>query len=95
MKLLFLTKYTLKEHLDEDDFRALVKRFGEVGEAPGVIAHYETLDGRGGFTIAEHDDANVEGAYDAVLAYGEWLDFEITPIITMEDSLPRLLAQFG
>ncbi len=33
--------------------RALTKAFAETGTDPEVIAHYERLDGRGGFLIEE------------------------------------------
>lgn len=95
MKQLFLTVYTYKEHLDETSLRELTKRFGEVGESPGTIAHYSRLDGRGGFTVSERKPEDAVKAFETVLSYGPWIDFEIIPITTMSEALPSITQLYG
>lgn len=95
MKQLFLTVYTYKDHLDEMALRELTKRFVEVGESPGTIAHYSRLDGRGGFTLSERKPEDQVKAFETVLSYGPWIEFEIIPITTMAEALPSITALYG
>ena len=96
MKQLFLTVYTYKEHLDEVALRELTKRFGEVGESSGTLAHYTRLDGRGGFTVSELAEEHQQAAvFETILAYGPWIDFEIIPVTTMAEALPSILKLYG
>lgn len=95
MKQLFLTVYTYKERLDEASLRELTKRFGEVGESPGTIAHYSRLDGRGGFTVSEAKPEDQVKVFETILSYGPWVDFEIIPITTMADALPSIIQLYG
>lgn len=48
------------------------------------------MDGTGGFVIVDSDDP--ASLYQATLAYQEWLDMETTPIMTIEDAVPHILA---
>ena len=59
----------------------------------GTIAHYVMADGRGGLVISENDSMNE--AYANMLNYQQWLEFETYPMLTMEDALPSLLAQYS
>ncbi len=95
MKQLFLTIYTYKSNLDEASLRELTKRFGEVGETPGTIAHYSRLDGRGGFTVSERKPEDQVKAFETILSYGPWVDFEVIPITSMADALPSITALYG
>lgn len=95
MKQFFLTMYTYKDHLDEMALRELTKRFGEVGESPGTVAHYVRLDGRGGFTVSERTAEQQAKAYETILSYGPWIDFEVIPVTTMADALPSILQLYG
>lgn len=94
MKRLFLTAYRYRDHLSEQDLRALTKRFQEVGTSPGVLAHYERLDGRGGFMVEERpeDDAR---SYEVTISYGPWIEFDVFPITTMEDAFPVIQRVYG
>ncbi|HET9442401.1 MAG TPA: hypothetical protein VFO65_03700 [Acidimicrobiales bacterium] len=95
MKRLMFSTYTFKDRLDEGGYRELVKRFGEIGNAPGVLAHYVRLDGRGGFTISEEIPGKESAVYETVLEYGSYINFESTPIAAIEDALPSIVKIFG
>jgi hypothetical protein len=68
MQQLYMITYRLGEDLGEDDLRNLTTKFTEVGNAPGVIAHYVRLDGTGGF-ILQHRQEDPQASYDNILRY--------------------------
>lgn len=68
---------------------ALMKEFGERGEVAGTVAHY-VYPGGGGVVIAEQEDGTV--LYESVSAYAEWLDFDVRPILDIDDAVPIILA---
>ena len=67
--------------------------FAERGPADGQIAQYVFVDGSGGVIIAENDD--MQTGYANTLAYQQWMDFKTTPILTIDDAMPAILAAFG
>ena len=95
MKEFFLVRYTYKD-LDEVGLRELTKKFGEFGVSPGTVAHYVNLDGSGGFVIlsAQTEEERAKG-YEITIEYGPWVDFEITPVATMDEALPIILKVYG
>ena len=93
MKQLFMTAYTYRD-LDSDNLKALTKRFLEVGDAPGVVAHYERLDGQGGFVVLD-GDGDTEKAYEVIIKYNPWIEFETIPVTTLDEALPVILRNYG
>jgi hypothetical protein len=91
--MLFVTNYTLKSHLTKADSKRLMDEFGKRGAAPGEIAHYVKIDGSGGVTISENDDA--APLYETVLAFTEFMDFDITPALKIEDAVGPILSWLG
>ena len=94
MKRLFMTAYHYREGLREDDFRNLTKKFMETGLAPGVIAHYQRLDGKGGFIIEEVSE-DVESSFELTLRYMPYVEYEVFPITAMEDAFPVMQRVYG
>jgi len=94
MKRLYMTVYRYREHLGEDDLRTLTKKFAELGLAPTVIAHYERLDGRGGFMIEDVPE-DAERGYELTLRYSPWIEQDVFPITAMEDAFPVIQRVFG
>ena len=91
--MLMATRYTFKRDQSPDSVKALLAVFAERGAATGEIAHYVSADGRGGLIITEVDDAQ-EG-YANALAYQQWLDLDSTPVLTIADAMPTIMAAFG
>jgi hypothetical protein len=60
--------YRYREGLGEDDFRKLTKKFLEIGNSPGVITHYQRLDGKGGFILEEVQE-DPERSFEFTLKY--------------------------
>ena len=94
MKQFVFTTYRYKTTLDESDFRALTKRFRDVGEPPGVVAHYERVDGSGGVLIQEAQ-ADPETSYRSILQYAEWIEFDSTPMVGMDEAFGVIQQLFG
>lgn len=88
--MLYVTRYSIRGERTKERIGALMSVFGERGEIPGTIAHYTAMNGRGGFLIIDSDDQ--ASLYQATLAHPQWLDLETTPIMAVEDAVPRILA---
>lgn len=91
--MLFGTRYKIIGDRSPESIKALLAAFAEHGAAPGTIAHYVMADGRGGLVISESD--SIAGAYENMLHYQQWLEFETHPLLTIEDALPSLLNQYS
>jgi hypothetical protein len=91
--MLFQTNYRIAGERSPERGKALMARFGERGKGPGEIAHYVHANGDGGTVISEN--ADISELHDVVLAYSPWLDFEIIPILNIDDAVPNLLKYFG
>ena len=92
-EMLIVTRYTFKGDQSPDSVKALLAVFAERGAAPGEIAHYVLADGRGGFTISEGD--SIQDAYEDSLHYAQWMDFEMTPIQTIDDAMTTIAKVYG
>jgi Domain of unknown function (DUF3303) len=93
MAVLFQTNYKIVGDRSIESAKALIARFGERGKSPGEIAHYVHANGDGGTVIS--DNADISELHDVVLAYSEWLEFEIMPVLTIDEAVPALLKYFG
>ena len=94
MKRLYMTTYRFRDGLDANDLRELTKQFMEIGTAPGAIAHYASLDGKGGFVISEDDDDPSE-TFKVTVQYGPWIEFDVVPVATIEEAFPVILSVYG
>jgi hypothetical protein len=91
--MLFITDYRVRPGLAKADVKRLMDEFASRGAAPGEIAHYVRLDGSGGVTISENEDA-VE-VYGYVLAFTEFMEFDVTPALTIDDAVGPILGYIG
>jgi hypothetical protein len=94
MKRLYMSVYRYREGLDEDDRRDLTRKFMEAGTGEGVVAHYERLDGSGGFLVQEVAD-DPESDYENTIRYSPWMDVQIFPVTTIEDAFPVIMRVYG
>jgi hypothetical protein len=90
--MLFMTTYRVKPFLPRSETKKLLDLFGKVGAAPGTVAQYLAADNSAGWAITEAEDAT--SGYAATLQYSEYLEFDTTPILTIEDALPHLLEAY-
>ena len=88
--MLYVTRYSIRGERTKERVGALMSAFGERGEIPGAVVHYTAIDGSGGFVIIDSDDP--AALYQTTLAYQEWLELETTPIMTIDDAVPHILA---
>ena len=91
--MLFQTNYRIVGDRSTERGKELMARFVERGKGPGEIAHYVHANGDGGTVISENTD--ISELHDVVLAYSAWLEFEIIPILAVDDAVPALLKYFG
>jgi hypothetical protein len=77
----------------KSDVKRLMDEFGKRGAPDDEIAHYVRADGTGGYTISESD--SLESAYAAVLAYSEFMTFNVTPILKIDDAVGPILGYLG
>lgn len=95
MKRLFMTVYRYRDGNDEDDLRHLTKKFVEFGTGVKPIAHFERLDGRGGFMVEELDEESAAKSYEALIRYGPYMEFEVIPVTSMEEAFPIIASVYG
>jgi hypothetical protein len=96
MKRLCMISYTYHEGLTAEDRREMVRLFAAGGEAPGVIAHYERLDGRGGFIVQEElHGQDLKKDFEQTVAFSRFLDMENYSITTVEEAFPVFQTVFG
>jgi hypothetical protein len=94
MKPFNMITYRFRTGLGEEDLRRLTKRFAEVGQPPGVIAHYARVDGSGGFMLQEQQ-ADPEADYENALRYIPWVEIQVVPVATIEEAFPVALKVYG
>jgi hypothetical protein len=95
MKRLYMTVYRYRQNLAEEDLRTLTKKFAELGTSPGVLAHYERLDGMGGFMVEDSSEEDAERSYELTVRYARWLEMEVFPITTIEEAFPVIQRVYG
>ena len=91
--MLLLTTYRLKSHLSRADVKRLMDEFGKRGAAPGETAHYVHTDGSGGSIISEVSE--IGPSYESLLAYTEYMEFDVTPVLKIDDAVRPLLSYVG
>jgi hypothetical protein len=94
MKPLNVITYRFRAGLGEAEIANLTKRFAEIGQPPGVIAHYVRVDGAGGIMLQEQQ-ADPEATYENALRYQPWIEIEIAPAVTIEEAFPVALQVYG
>ena len=87
--MIFMTTYKIKPYMGKDQRKKLMEAFAEHGPGPGVTAHYVAADGSQGVAIADTDD--VAGAYRNVQNYAEWVEYDTTVMLTIEDAVPHIM----
>jgi hypothetical protein len=86
--MLFITEYRFRPGMTKADTAKLMTLFGERGPEEGTIAHYVKSDGTGGLVIADQSDP--VKVFEGVLAYEEYLEFSVTPALTIDDAITPL-----
>jgi hypothetical protein len=87
--VILITTYKLKPFLSRDETRELMSVFAEQGAGPGTTAHYVAADGSHGVVISETDD--VEGGYRNILNYTQWVEYETTLVLKVEQAVPHIM----
>jgi|SRR4051794_5254544 hypothetical protein len=87
--MLFITTYRIKPFLSKEETKELLETFGKEGPGPGTTAHYVAADGSHGVVISENDD--LEGGYRNIQNYTRWVEYDTTPVLTIEQAVPHIM----
>ena len=85
----YVMDYSFKPHMGKDDTARMMETFATVGEAPGRTQHLVRIDGQGGTVIGETDD--LEAVFRSVLSYSEWVEFDISAVLAVDDAVPQIM----
>lgn len=88
--MIFITTYKIKPFLSKAETSELMGVFARVGAGPGTTAHYVAADGSHGVVIAEVDD--LEPGYANLQNYTEWVEYDTTPVLKVEQAVPHIMA---
>ena len=88
-EMLMMTTYRVKSFMPKEETKRMMDTFAEHGTTDGTIAHYVFASGGGGVVIGESDDLG--SGYRNILNYGEWVDYEMTPLLSIDDALPHIM----
>jgi hypothetical protein len=89
--VLFVGEYSVRPHASKHDMERLMALFAERGPEAGTVGHYLKADGSGGLIILDSDEASV---FEWVLAYGEYLTFTVTPVLTVTQAVGPIMGSF-
>lgn len=91
--MLFVTDYRFRPHMTKGDDKRLMDLFTAKGASPGELAHYVRVGGNGGVVISEISDVNEIFSY--LLNFTEFMEFEISPALKIDDAVGPLLSFLG
>ncbi len=91
--MLFVTNYRVRPHMTKAEDKRLMDVFVAKGASPGEVAHYVRIDQSGGVVISDISDANE--IYAFLLEFTEFMEFEITPALKIDDAVGPLLSYLG
>ena len=87
--MLMMTTYRIRPFLAEEETKELMAAFAEFGTADGTVSHYVFADGGGGVVVGEYD--GLAASYRNILNYSEWVEYESTPLLDIDEALPLIM----
>ena len=87
--MLMMTTYKIKSFMPEEERKRMMAAFAEHGTPESTIAHYVFAEGGGGVVIGDSDELGT--GYRNIQNYGEWVEYEMKPLLTIDDALPHIL----
>ena len=91
--MIFLTTYKIKPYISNEETKKLLQVFAENGPGPGTTAHYVAADGSHGVVVADTDD--VAGAYRNLQNYTQWVEYDSTVMLPVEEAVPLIMEALG
>ena len=96
MEGFYLISYTYREGLNAQDRKEMAQLFATGGEAPGVVAHYARLDGRGGFMIQKQlQGEELKRDFEQTVSFSPFMTMEMHGIVSIEEAFPVFQRVFG
>lgn len=87
--MLWITTYRTKPFMTKTEIKELMAVFAEVGPGPGTTAHYVAADGSHGVVVSDTDD--IGATYRNMLHYAEWIQFDTSPMLSVDDAVPHVI----
>jgi hypothetical protein len=87
--VIFITTYKIKPFLSNEETKRLLEVFAQAGPGPGTTAHYVAADGSHGVVISENDD--VVAAYRNIQNYTQWVEYDTSVVLKIEDAVPQIM----
>ncbi len=91
--MVFVTTYKIKPYISNEETKKLLQVFAENGPGPGTTAHYVAADGSHGVVVADTDD--VAGAYRNLQNYTQWVEYDSTVMLPVEEAVPLIMEALG
>ena len=89
----WITTYRTKPFMTKEETREMMAVFAETGPGPGTTAHYVATDGSHGVVISETDD--IGATYRNLLKYAQWIEFDTSPVLAVDDAVPHIVDELG
>ncbi len=87
--MLFVTTYKIKPYISNEETKELLETFAKAGPGPGTTAHYVAADGSHGVVVADTDD--VAGAYGNLQNYTQWVEYDTSVMLPVEEAVPLIM----
>ena len=91
--MIFLTTYKIKPYISNEETKKVLQVFAENGPGPGTTAQYVAADGSHGVVVADTDD--VAGAYRNLQNYTQWVEYDSTVMLPVEEAVPLIMEALG
>jgi len=91
--MLFASIYTPRDATSEESQKRSLQLFTSWNPPVEFKAHYARGDGKGGISIIETD--NPEAIIEGVAPWLPFFEFEITPVVPIEQSIPPLQRAYA
>ena len=91
--MIFVTTYKIKPFLGNEETKELLQVFAEQGPGPGTTAHYVAADGSHGVVVADTED--VAGAYRNLQNYTQWVEYDTSVMLPVEETVPMVMESIS
>jgi hypothetical protein len=91
--MLFAAIYRPRDSVSEESQKRGLQLFANWTPPYEFKAHWARADGHGGIAIIESD--SVEALIEGVAPWGPFFEFEVTPVMDIQQAVPALQRSFA
>jgi len=89
--VLHVTTYRIKPFATSADRAKIMELFAEHGTTSGTTGNYISADGTLGWLVGDDDISEI---FKNILVYVEYLEYEVRPVLPVEEAAPLLVEAF-